>query len=195
MKKYHIELTDQEQALVDQIDLRLPHTMLLGIDGHEVYKANIEPIIKLIKSLQERGGVPGHRLRYWDDPEYNTSGRGRKSHLDIFKENGRTDNLDEIYTHPSFIEFLRYFLFGCELSNRVIETFDALVQDKHLTPKYFTSGDYDPMWKITRKVTRQYGLHKDHTLDASEEFLKLCLDMGFDIGVAMSVRNTVKKVR
>ncbi len=185
-EKYHIELTDEEQALVDLIDF--------DTYDRETHLANWEPIISLMKSLESRGGIPEARWRYWSDPEYYVGGRG-KSRLDIFKKNGRTDDIDEIYDHPHFKKHLHYFLYGNGLPDYVVETLENMVADEGLNPKYMTSGDCGPLCKIARKVTRQYGLHQGYSLDAPDEFYKLCFDMGFDVPDAVMVRNTVKRVR
>ena len=58
--KHHIHLTEKERKILSRIDLRieLPN----NVDGHEVYLANCEPIMALLKSLSARAGIPGRRL-------------------------------------------------------------------------------------------------------------------------------------
>ena len=185
MEKYHVELTEEEKALVGSM---LMHVPKFG-DVRDIYTRNADKVVDLLDSLLGRGAIPQVRMRYWTDPEYCTA-PGKSSHAGLFARNGRTDH--EVYRNLRFLPYLRYFLFGCELPNAVIEDFESGLAGEHITPKWFTSGDHEPMWKLVRKVTRKHELEKRW---AAEEFLKLCLDLGFDIDVARSVRNAVMKVR
>ena len=77
MKKYHIELSDEEKALVEAIDLHMSHSN--HDERHTAYKANQRPILALLESLSARGAIPEGRLNYWNDPDYYT-GRLKASH-------------------------------------------------------------------------------------------------------------------
>ena len=105
MDKYHIALTEQEKAIVARIDLRTWHSN--HDEGHTAFNANKEPILMSLRSLAERDAIPSQRLKYWDDPAYNTGGI-KASHKGVFERNGCRGG--EIYTHPHFIPFLRYKL-------------------------------------------------------------------------------------
>ena len=146
MSKYHLELTPEEKALADKIDFReeIPHHE----DGHEIYKANREPIMALLKLLLARDAIPKNRL----------------------------------YTHPHFIPFLRYFLYGAKLPQRAIDEFEAQVGN----PEWFSGSDIITLSKITRELVRKYGLrgYRD-----SDEFMKLALDLGLGAYNANSVRS------
>ena len=63
MEKFHIALTENEKALVGNIDFE-SYT-------RESYIANQEPILSLLKSLSDRNAIPEQRLKYWNDPGYN----------------------------------------------------------------------------------------------------------------------------
>ena len=188
MEKYHIELTDEEQALVDEIDFE-SYT-------HKSFLANQQPILALLSSLRDRAAIPKQRLKYWKNPEYNTSRRGKISHLEQFEKNGNVGNEDEVYMHPEFLKsYLGYFLYGADLPDKLIQMFEMGLEEKHIRPEWFTSGDYAPTWKIARKVARI--AIREHDLDKSsvaEEFLRLCLDMELDIHVALTVRDQVMKI-
>lgn len=73
-----------------------------------------------------------------------------------------------------------------------METFEATLEQKRINADNITSDDIPVVWKIARKAARQvihqYGSNKQLV---AEEFLKLCVDMGFDI----SVRDQVMKVQ
>lgn len=183
MKKYHIELTEEEKALVEAIDFRVSHPK--HDEGHAAYQANKHPILVLLKSLDARGAIPQERLNYWNDPTYNT-GRLKASNKGMFERNGCTGQ--DIYTHPHFIPYLRYFLFGAELPEVVIAAFEGKVGN----PDWVTSSDIVPIGKCARDLARQHRLDRAH---APEEFFKLCLDMGLGLSTAVSVMRAVKQLR
>ena len=83
---------------------------------------------------------------------------------------------------------LRYLLLGADLADPVITDFE-----KHVgNPEWVSLGDAIPLGKHARKLVRQYGLEPHH---ASEEFFKLCLDMGLSLSVALSIMRSVKQAR
>ena len=104
----------------------------------------------------------------------------------MFERNGCTGQ--EIYTHPHFIPYLRYFLFGADLPDAVIPEFEERVGNL----RWVTSGDIVPIGKSARDFARQHQLDRAH---ASEEFFKLCLDRGLGLSTAASVMHSVKQLR
>lgn len=183
MEKYHIELAEEEVALLSKIDLRSHHQN--HDEGHAAFLANQEPILALLKSFTKRRAVPDVRLNYWNDPSYR-SGRIKGSRKGLFERNNCTGA--DIYTHPHFLEHLRYFLFGAELPDAVIEEFEKKVGN----PEWLSSSDIVPIGKAARDLTRRYRLDVSA---APEEFFKLCLDMGLGLSTAQSVMQSVKQVR
>ena len=184
MDKYHIELTDEEEALVDAMDLHVSNPD--HDEAHAAYEANKQPILALLESLGERGAIPEERLNYWNHPDYNTDRRLKVSHKGMFERNGCTGQ--EIYTHPHFIPYLRYLLFGADLPDAVIAEFEEKVGD----PRWVTSSDIVPIGKCARDLARQHRLDRTH---APEEFFKLCLDMRLGLSTAASVMSSVKQLR
>lgn len=183
MDKYHIQLTEEEQTLVAKIDLRGKHPN--HNEGHAAYLQNKDPILTLLKSLSARQAVPQARLNWWNDPQYHP-GQIKSSRKGLFERNGNHGS--EIYTNPHFIPYLRYFLYGPDLPDGVIDRFEAQVGN----PDYFTSGDVIPLGKTARDLTRQHRLDKHH---AAGEFFKLCLDIGLAVDIADSVRRDVMQIR
>ena len=94
MKKYRLELTSEEAALVEVTDLRLSRRN--HDEAHAAYLANRRPILALLKSLSKRGAIPAERLNYWNDPDYNSDRRYKVSNKGLFERNGCTGQ--EIYT-------------------------------------------------------------------------------------------------
>ena len=190
MERYHVDLNDEEAALVASIQLHVSGS--LDMDGIQEACLNNEGKVPiLMELLLGRGAIPDHRWRYWSDPKYCTA-QGKRSYEEIFASNGSAGR--EAYEHPHFLPFLRYFLFGCELRDVIVEEFESELAHERIRPEWFTSGDHDPMWKLARRLTRKYGLVREKH-QASEEFMKLCLDMGFGLSVARSVRDEVMRVR
>lgn len=183
MEKYHIKLTSSEEEILENIDLRDSHAN--HDEGHSAYKSNAQPVLSLLQSLHERSAIPHERLSYWNDPSYN-QGRIKASRKGFFERNGCKGA--DIYTHPHFIRFLRYFLFGAELPDDVISAFE----DKVDNPEWVTSSDVLPIGKFARDLVRQHNLDKT---DAPEEFFKLCLDMGLGLTTAESIMRSVKQIR
>lgn len=136
MEKYRIKPTESEAATLSQIDLKDSHRN--HDEGHAAYKANAQPILALLKSLSDRSVVPKERLNYWDDPRYH-EGKIKASRKGLFERNGCTGA--EIYTHPHFLSYLRYFLFGADLPDDVISAFEEKVGN----PQWVSSRTSVPM--------------------------------------------------
>ena len=183
MEKYHVVLREDEKQTLAKIDLNDSHTN--HTEGRAAYLANMQPIMSLLKSLDDRSAIPPQRLKYWNDPNYH-KGRIKASRKGIFERNGCTG--EDIYTHPHFLKYFRYFLFGTELPANVIVAFEEKMGD----PRWVSSSDIVPIGKFARDLTRRYALDKS---DAPEEFFKLCLDLGLSLSTAESVMRAVKQLR
>jgi hypothetical protein len=114
------------------------------------------------------------------------TGRIRTSHKGLFERNNCAG--DEIYTHPHFLKYLRYFLFGAELPPNVVAEFEAEVGE----PRWVSLSDAIPLGKAAREITKRHGL-TPHS--AAEEFFKLCLDLGLSVNVADTVSRAVRKLK
>lgn len=174
---YEVELTKDESETLSGIELDQS-----ALD-HEQYKRQAPLILELLRSLAERNAIPEIRLKYWSDPEYHI-GRLKTSYKGRFERNGNQG--DEIYIHPNFLPYLRYFLFGPQLPASAIGEFEKVVGN----PEWVSSGDVTDISKGTRAIVRKYGLHDD-----DEEFYRLALDIGLSQWFAKSVRDAVKQVR
>jgi hypothetical protein len=94
---------------------------------------------------------------------------------------------EEIYTHPHFLEYFRYFLYGANLPDAVIASFEAKVGN----PEWVTSSDIVPIGKHARDLMRQYHLPRS----APEEFFKLALDMRLGLSTASHVRQSAMRAK
>ena len=174
---YAIELTEAESEVLSGIELDA-----LQVDCMQ-YQRQAPLVLRLYESLKDRNAIPEVRQRYWADPEYRI-GSGNQSHKGIFEKNGRRGV--EIYTHPHFLQYLRYFLFGAQLPDPVIKEFEEIVGN----PQWVTSGDVANITSGARRVARKYGLQTE-----AEEFYRLALDIGLSQSYARAVRDAVMKAK
>ncbi len=183
MNKYHIKLTIRETVLVKELNFHFSQAS--DKDARAAHKTNGLLIPTLFRSLSERCAIPRKRLTYWNDPEYNTS-RLKTSHKGAFERNGCKGQ--QIYAHPHFLPYLRYFLFGADLPEAAIAKFE----DKVGNPDWVTLRDDIRIAKYARDITRQHCLDKYF---AAEEFFKLCLDMRLGLFLAKSVRTSLRRMK
>ncbi len=170
-----VTLTDAEQAL---------YAKLADLDANEhgARLAALQAAADLTRSLRDRNAIPQVRVLWFTDPAHNIGGRG-KSRLQVFEGNGTRGAA--ILSHPHFVKHLRYFIEGPALPPAVIGAFGAGVADCGT----ITSGDTKPLCDLARKLARQHGA-RDH-----EEFFKLALECGLDLGLAEAIRKAVQQIK
>lgn len=196
MEKFHIELTEDEKALVDQIDFDSVHDM--SADMHEIYKANRPYVLALMSSLEERHGIPTRRWNYWVDPECRYIDEDRSPRLELPWDLDREDTYDDL----RFLDYIYYFLFGANLPDELIEMFELELKANRINVKHITSSDYGPLrTKVARKVayaaSREFGFNINRDYRIPEEFYRLSLDLRLsDLGHtgARTVKQEVKRV-
>lgn len=162
-----IELSPKEQALFDTI--RFDAT---SSDFYTVAQENGERAAELMRSLIARRAIPDVRLRYFTDPDLFPGGRGR-SHKQVFNDNGRTNS--EILEHPSFLNYLNYFICGPRLPTRVIARFKELAAEPF--------RELESLRQFVRAQTRELKLH-----DAGEEFFKIAMECELEPYEAKTLR-------
>lgn len=180
MKSFTIDLEPEEAALARQIEFDA-----LALRDHQHWMQNSELAARLAQSLLSRKGIPEHRLRYFNDPEY-SPGRGKGSHLDQFRKNGLNDA--ELLRHPHFLAYLRYFIHGANLPDTLRSAFKTRLESFGDV----SSSDFPALGQAARALVRQFGV-KSSRFD--EGFFQLALDCGLDLHTAAYVRKTVKTVR
>lgn len=179
-KQSDLELTAPEKELLARIKL---DQRMLG--GYEDETRNGNAVCALMKSLLARHAIPEPRARYFIDPSYNRGGRG-KSRKQVFERNGCTG--DDIFRHPHFLEFLRYFLYGADLPEPVIQEFRTIAKYcREITPRSITL-----LSKPARSMATAYSLDVH---EAGDEFYKLALDCGIKPAYADDIRRAVRKMR
>jgi hypothetical protein len=180
MKKFHIELTAEESTLLSKIDLR--DDFPPGIDAHQVYQSNRQPILTLLASLDGRDAIPAHRIRYFTDADYKP-GRTKGSRLQLFEKDNEGD---EIYEHPNFKKHLRYFLFGPDLPDAAISEFETDAPN----PQWVSGSDGIDLAKKAIAISRKHGLQKRR---AADEFFKLALDLGISFSQADQIQGIIRR--
>ena len=179
---FEIELTEREKTLVSQINFNFSGTSY----NADSWRPIADAMEELMRSLLGRNAIPEARRKFFSDPTFFIGGHGR-SHLQVFEGNGTRG--DAIFRHPHFAKYLRYFVYGPDLSKPIIAAFQQRVID---CGDPFTSGDSITVGDFARQLTRSHGLEAGN---AAEEFYKLALDCGLDSGDARSIRDAVKKLR
>jgi hypothetical protein len=172
-----IELTDEEEKLLGQIDFDPSPD---NDPYQEILQTSCLAAADLTESVLSRDAIPKIRLQYFTDPKLNIG--TKKSKKQIFEEHGNSGR--EIFEHPDFLKFLKYFIFGPQLPEAVIEEFRQLV-----TGSYTELKDLS---KFSRYATRNYELDP-HA--ACEEFYKLALECGLVKYMARMIRDDVRSVR
>lgn len=173
-----IALNAQEQALLQQIVFNVRTS-----DPYEERIKNFDRAGELTEILLARKAIPAQRLSWFTEPEHNIGGHG-SSREQVFRRNAQPGT--DIHRHPHFLQYLRYFIHGPDLAERVMSAFEAEVTDCGM----ITSGDVPRLAKAARRQARTHGLDAK---DAGEEFYKLALELGLDAGQARTIRDSVRK--
>jgi hypothetical protein len=134
--------------------------------------------------LMARSGIPGIRLRYFNDPGFNVQGAG-KSCREVFEKNGVAGVA--ILEHPHFLPYLRYFLFGPDLPSDVVAGFVEMVRE---------DADRDQLHPFARASMRAPPERRpQRRRELTEEFFKLALEVSLDDWTARSVRDAARSAR
>jgi hypothetical protein len=180
-----IDLTSDEARLVEQITLNF----VTDREGHQAYLRNEKLIPQLMAELKKRNAIPQHRLDYFLNPKFRSGLPLKGSHRSLFDRTRPATDL-EVYQNPSFLKYLRYFLFGAQFDHpEVIERFRSAVTSKMLP---INGSDALELAKTGKDLANQYRL-EPHS--AGEEFFKLCLDCGIHRLHAIPVRDIVRKMK
>lgn len=175
---FKLALTEEEEALLPRVTLDA-----LAVPGPDAVRENGERAAELTAMLLERKAIPEHRVRYFTDPDYYIGGRG-SSRKQLFERN---TSGPAMLRHPHFLDYLRYFIYGPNLPQGVMESFRDSVE----ACGYVTSGDIAPLAKEARTLTRNHGLD---SYTAAEEFFKLALELDLSPSQARPIRDSVKKI-
>lgn len=180
-----IPLAPDETAILSTMKL---HQEELFHDN-EAAQRNGELALALMTSLLARGAIPEVRLKYFEEPTYRT-GRVKGSYRQLFERNKTVG--DDIFRHLNFLRHLRYFLFGADLPDDVIEAFSG----KALAHGHVGPSDALELGTLGRDLTRKHDLAVRIGADeVAEEFYKLALDCRIYQGHALAIRKRVASIR
>lgn len=175
-----VALTDQEQELWDAIPFRIDWRT----GRPPVTPASLDAAHALTVSLLKREAIPLVRISYFVDPELNIG--CSRSRQQVFEGNGTAG--EDIFRHPHFFRYLRYFVLGPDLPEATIRRFADAVADCGLV----TSGDEEALQRLARAEVRRCGLER---MAAAEEFFGLALELDLDAWTARAIRDSVMKLR
>jgi hypothetical protein len=165
-KIYKIELSAEEHTLLDQISFT-------NFD-QEILQKSCQASGKLLKLLHDRGAVPEIRIEYFTNPNHYN---GKKSHKEEFESNGTKGS--NIYYHGNFLKYLKYFIYGPDLPDNLMDEFCKEIDD-------------DDLRAVARRLVRKYNLDSQKVF---EEFYKLCIECKLSVCDSGSVRNSVRSVK
>ncbi len=175
-----IELDEVEKVLLGKIELDAH-----ALKGFDHNQENGKHVVALMERLKKRKAIPTHRLQWFTDPECNIGGRG-SSYLEIFERNLHGTN--DVRLHPHFLAHLRYFIYGPDLPEAVMEAFVAAVKECGQV----TSSDVLPLAREAKTLARNHQLDKNK---AAEEFFKLARECGLSVSTATMIRKDVTSIR
>lgn len=156
-----IELTDDEANLNERIPSSPDHIT----DWAPIADA----MESLCRSLIQRDAIPARRRLVFDNPKYAET-RGKSPRQD-FESNGTCG--DDIYRHPHFLKYLRYFINGPDLPDAAIKGFCGILNDDRGTSGMIL----DQLKRYVRSCVREYGLDRH---SAASEFYKLAVELEID---------------
>lgn len=139
----------------------------------------------LARSLLSRSVIPEVRFNYFTKPEYNLS-NPKKSHEEIFESNGTKG--EEILSHPHFLKYLKYFIYGSELSEPLKSNLAAIKKSHHYGDDFVENAI--PVLKSYFKAA----LGNDRAV-FSDEVFKQCLDLDVEFIHAKQLRNKIMSWR
>jgi len=163
----HVTLTDDETKWYKVISLP---------DNENVeWEIRANAMESLFNSLINRKAIPEIRLKMFVDSKYAET--GKRSPKEIFELNGTKGN--NIYRHPHFLNYLKYFIDGPDLPEVVIQEFCKIFNDDYGTHGMLLTQ----IQKYVRSCVRNFHLDR-HT--AASEFHKLATEL--NISSADSIR-------
>ncbi|MFV0368134.1 MAG: hypothetical protein ACK5KM_06720 [Hyphomicrobiaceae bacterium] len=167
-----IHLTDFEISLFDSIVFPPDDA---GLD--EAGAANNVELARILAvSLMERNAVPEHRRKFFDEPEHNMG--QSQSVRAVLQESGGAGDL--LYEQTEFLKYLRYFICGPELPEKVERAFRREIEERG------GSGYRRLVLKI-KEMTRSLNA----TGEQREKFYQQALEFGLDAEAAREITSAV----
>jgi hypothetical protein len=174
-----VSLTEKEQELERAICWDLAE---LGEAADR--QTHLERTAELAELLIARNAIPKVRLAYFDDPQMNIGGYG-KSRRKKFERNGTAGR--DIWCHPHFVPYLRYFIHGPDLPSQTIGRFCSIIEEHNGTFWMLL----EQVLAFVREEIRAKCLEPGH---AAEEFFKLAQEIG-QPKLALPIRSAAKGLR
>jgi hypothetical protein len=151
---------------------------------HDELRWSCSAASELTRLLIERRVIPEIRTRYFTEPEFNIG--SKKSRQQVFESNGTVRRA--IFSHPHFLPYLRYFIFGPNLPTSVVVKYHDLA----MASSYISGSDMPELLDVAKGAVRRFKLDPKA---AAEEFFKLTLECGGDSGSARIIRDSVIRLK
>lgn len=173
-------LTDFEIALFDSI------TFPPDAEALEAEPAanNAELARILAVSLLDRGAVPAHRLAFFFDAAHNV---GKPESVRAGLEQGDVSG-DRVYEQAAFLKYLRYFICGPELPEKVERAFRRELGDPD--GNKVNRSDHRRLVAKIRELARTLGTSDEQR----EKFYQLALEFGLESAAARDISDAMAPV-
>lgn len=170
-----VQLTAEEAQLYAQIP---------NVPSHDGWLQVADAMENLFLSLLDRDAIPEIRLKLFFDSAFAET--GSKSRQEVFESNGTSGN--DIFRHPNFIPYLRYFIDGPRLPRTAIDGLCRILNEN-----IGTSGEVmDQYRQHARAVVRT---HRLVSSTAATEFFRLGLEIGMSDFAARTLRDAARTAR
>lgn len=175
-----VELLPEELLLLKKIgDFSIDITWT-----YEIRQEILDASFNLSYSILKRNAVPFYRLRYFDDPKHNLS-NPKRSRLDNFME--KLSSVDEIMKQPTFLKYLKYFIYGPDLPTRVVSELVKIKEEVFYDDEFFNNAK-----PLVSFFCRNSPISKS---SLAEEFYKLSLELEIESGFGEQLRNYVMRLK
>lgn len=168
-------LTDFEIALFDSIVFP---PALQDLEGQRAAD-NAELARILAISILERGAVPSHRLGYFEDAIHNP-GQALSVRASLEQAGGSGDAL---YEYRGFLKYLRYFICGPELPEKIENVFRKELAERGGVAQ----GDHRRLIAKLRQLASTLGVSDDQR----EKFYQQALEFDLAPEVAREISNAL----
>lgn len=174
MKK--VELTEEEQKLYEDI---------ISLDISEDYEKRVRKLDSLqllTKSLLDRKAIPEQRIRFFTDKDFQFGGT-KKSRKEVFESNGTKGQ--EIFKHPHFIKYLKYFVEGANLNLHLTKSILEIYSKCHYSD--------DAINEIYNLLKSNSLIPKDKSSrqELADEIFKLLVDLKIEPNYCHQIRKKI----
>lgn len=170
-----VELSSEEQELLTHIIFEMKN------QDRDTLIQSCSFASQLTMSLLQRNAISKIRIEYFTNPQYNIG--SKKSRKDIFISNSKTK--EEMIKHPHFLKYLKYFIYGPDLTQDTINGFRSILIEDMGTSGMVQSQ----LCSFARSETKRHNIERKK---AKDEFYKLALECDCGDSLARNVYDAIR---